>query len=238
MADNLFGDYIRQRREDAWLTRTELAKKANLSVSLIEKIELGTRPPTLHTLQILFDELEIAPMYRRHILALSLPGLFGTSTDSEAADPTLADRADLETLPGPASLYTLPTFTILAANTTHRRTFPGLQIGMSFVEWMFRHPAAREVMVEWRDEAHNLLHSVRMLSPNFTTEPGTEELVRNCQDAPEWEELWHSRPPTGSDRKQVAIRDLAANRVQSMQVRVYAPEFPGRRWWLCRLVRP
>ncbi|MEC3955793.1 helix-turn-helix domain-containing protein [Nocardia sp. CDC153] len=237
MADNLFGDYIRQRREDAWLTRTELAKKANLSVSLIEKIELGTRPPTLHSLQILFDHLDVAPMYRRHILAVSLPDLFGTDPRRSASAPGPDDLADLETLTGPASLYALPTFTILAANAAHRRTFPGLPPGISFVEWMFRHPAAREVMVEWRTAARNLVHSLRMLSPNPATDPGTAELVRKCQNAPEWDELWHSRPPTGESLRHIAIRDMTTHHVQTMGVRIYAPEYPSRAWWLCRLTR-
>lgn len=164
MADNLFGDYIRQRREDAWLTRTELAKKANLSVSLIEKIELGTRPPTLHSLQILFDHLDVAPMFRRHILDLSLPGLFGPPPTAPSA-PDADDLADLAVLDHPASFYTLPALTIAAANAAHRRTFPGLVPGTSFLEWIFLEPIAREVIVEWRKEARRCIHTVRQLSP-------------------------------------------------------------------------
>ncbi|GAB0103401.1 hypothetical protein JMUB6875_23740 [Nocardia sp. JMUB6875] len=233
MADNLFGDYIRQRREDAWLTRTELAKKANLSVSLIEKIELGTRPPTLHSLQILFDQLDVSPMHRRHILDLGLPGLFGPPPT--AATPGTDDLADLAALTDPASFYTLPIFTIVAANAAHQRAFPGLGPGMSFVEWLFLEPLAREVLVEWRKEASRCLHSIRQLAPNIATDTPVSNLVRRCRTAVEWDELWNSKPLYNFD-DHILVHDLTDRKIRSLRIRIYSPEYPQRAWWLCRLI--
>ncbi|APA94847.1 helix-turn-helix domain-containing protein [Nocardia seriolae] len=234
MADNLFGDYIRQRREDAWLTRTELAKKANLSVSLIEKIELGTRPPTLHSLQILFDHLDVAPMFRRHILDLSLPGLFGPPPTAPSA-PDADDLADLAVLDHPASFYTLPALTIAAANAAHRRTFPGLVPGTSFLEWIFLEPIAREVIVEWRKEARRCIHTVRQLSPGLAKDQGLGTTIRACSEATEWEELWNSKPRSDFD-SDLLVRDPIDRQVRSLRVRLYSPEYPQRAWWLRRLV--
>ncbi|GAB2525571.1 helix-turn-helix domain-containing protein [Nocardia heshunensis] len=236
MTGNLFGDYIRQRREDAWLTRTDLAKRANLSVSLIEKIELGARPPTLHALQILFDELDVAPMYRRHILEHSLPELYGTPTTPRPRLPDTHDLADLETLIGPACLYTLPTFTILAANAAHRHSFPGLHPGMSFIEWMFLTPAARDIMVDWHNEASRLIHSLRMLTPNLTTNPTTAAIIENCSRTTEWNDLWPGRPHHTPGDARLALRDLHRRRTRTVQIRLYSPEYPNRHWWLCRLI--
>ncbi|AYF76571.1 XRE family transcriptional regulator [Nocardia yunnanensis] len=233
MADNLFGEYIRQRREDAWLTRTELARKANLSVSLIEKIELGTRPPTLHSLQILFDQLDVSPMYRKHILDLGLPGLFGSPPATAA--PGADDLADLAALADPASFYTLPLFTIVAANAAHQRTFPGLGPGMSFVEWLFVEPLARKVIVEWRKEAHRCLHSIRQLAPNIATDTQVSGLVRRCHTAAEWDELWNSKPRNDFDGR-IFVRDLNSRQTKRLRVRIYSPEYPQRAWWFCRLI--
>ncbi|MFD6352985.1 helix-turn-helix domain-containing protein [Nocardia tengchongensis] len=235
MADNLFGDYIRQRRQDAWLTRTELAKKANLSVSLIEKIELGTRQPTLHALQILFDTLDVAPMYRRHILDLSLPGLLGPPPPTTTPEPKADDLAALSGIETPACFYTLPTFTIVAANSAHQQMFPGLRPGASFPEWLFLNPAARDVIVDWRQEARRCLHSIRQLSPNAATDTRISALVTICGQAPEWDELWNSKPMRNTGAG-LAIRDPVSRRTRHFRVGTYSPEYPQRAWWLCQLI--
>ncbi|MFC9994592.1 helix-turn-helix domain-containing protein [Nocardia sp. NPDC127526] len=236
MADNRFGEYIRRRREDAHLTRAELAKRASVSVSLIEKIELGTRPTTLPTLQVLFDQLDVPPMYRKYILGLSLPGVFGLSNTDHLV-PTEDDLADLNSLPHPASLYALPTFTIVAANAAHQRVFPGSSPGTNFVEWMFLNPAARTVIVGWRQEAQRLLHSVRMLTPNIATDVQIAAAVRRCQEAPEWDELWNSpQPHRTSENIHILVRSPGSHRTEELSVRIYSPEFPNRPWWMCRLI--
>ncbi|MFD7846770.1 helix-turn-helix domain-containing protein [Nocardia sp. NPDC059764] len=235
MADNLFGDYIRQRRQAAWLTRTDLAKQANLSVSLIEKIELGTRQPTLHALQILFDTLDVAPMYRRHILDLSLPGLLGPPPPATPPKPGPDDLAALSAIETPASFYTLPTFTIIAANPAHQQLFPGLLPGVSFPEWLFLNPAARNVIVDWREEARRCLHSIRQLSPNAATEKRLSSILASCSQAPEWDDLWPDK-----DRRafnpHLSVRSATTQQTHELRVHTYSPEYPHRTWWLCHLV--
>ncbi|MFF0631517.1 helix-turn-helix domain-containing protein [Nocardia sp. NPDC004151] len=235
MADNLFGDYIRQRRQAAWLTRTDLAKKANLSVSLIEKIELGTRQPTLHALQILFDTLDVAPMYRRHILDLSLPGLLGPRPPTTTQEPKADDLAALSGIETPACFYTLPTLTIVAANSAHQQLFPGLVPGMSFPEWLFLHPAARDVIVDWRQEARRCLHGIRQLSPNAATDARVSAMVTTCGQAPEWDELWHTTS-TGKFDPHIVVRDRGSRQIRELRMHAYSPEYPHRTWWLCHLV--
>ncbi|MFF0608492.1 helix-turn-helix domain-containing protein [Nocardia tengchongensis] len=235
MADNLFGDYIRQRREDAWLTRTELARKANLSVSLIEKIELGTRQPTLHALQILFDHLDVAPMYRRHILDLSLPGLLGPPPPTTPVEPDADDLAELASIAAPASFYTLPTLTIVAANRSHQQTFPGLTAGTSFPEWLFLNPAAREVIVDWRQVAQRCLHNVRQFSPNITKDERVSAMVTKCSQSPDWDELWNSKRPRNFS-SHLLVRNPSGHKIHELRVHTYSPEYLQRPWWLCHLV--
>ncbi|MEU1206469.1 helix-turn-helix domain-containing protein [Nocardia sp. NPDC005825] len=235
MADNPFGDYIRQRRLDAWLTRTELAKKANLSVSLIEKIELGTRQPTLHALQILFDTLDVAPMYRRYILDQSLPGLLGPPTLVTPSHQNEEDFAELAAFNTPASFYTLPTFAIVAANTAHHQAFPGLLPGTSFPEWLFLNPIAREVIVNWHQEAQRCLHSIRQLSPNITKDRRLSAMAAKCSQASEWDELWNSKHSTPF-APSILVRNPSNHQIRELRVRTYSPECPQRAWWICHLV--
>ncbi|MFJ4656147.1 helix-turn-helix domain-containing protein [Nocardia sp. NPDC088792] len=237
MADNYFGEYIRQRRQDALLTRTELAHLANISVSLLEKIELGTRPTTLPTLQALLDQLGVPSMQRKYILDSSLAGVYGTSPNT-SANPTAIDLADLESLPHPAGFYLLPTFTIAAANTAHRTTFPGLDSGTNLVEWMLLNPVARKILPEWDKEIHRLVHSIRMLTPHIDSDEQVAKALQPCRQAPEWDDLWHNTPPTRSaDGTRILVRDIVAQQTRPMDVRIYSPEIPNRRWWLCRLIQ-
>ncbi|WP_280358139.1 helix-turn-helix domain-containing protein [Nocardia otitidiscaviarum] len=237
MVNNMFGEYLRQRRLDAGLSRAQLAARANVSVSLIEKIEAGTRTTTLNTLQVLFDELTVPPIYRRHILGLVLPSVFGRVPHPESAGPAPSDLADLASLDHPASFYLMPTFTIVAANTAYQRTFPGMRAGGNFVEWMFLDPNARTVMVEWHREAHRLQHGLRMFTSVITPDRSVEEIIERCRVAPEWEELWNSGlPEPDSPEESLHIRDVRSRRVSRMAVRLYTPELPARPWWLFRLI--
>ncbi|WP_433669701.1 helix-turn-helix domain-containing protein [Nocardia sp. CA-136227] len=235
MADNLFGDYIRQRRQAAWLTRTDLAKKANLSVSLIEKIELGTRQPTLHALQILFDTLDVAPMYRRHILDRSLPGLLGPPPPATSPEPGPDDLVALAGIETPACFYTLPTFTIVAANSAHQHLFPGLVPSVSFPEWLFLNPTARDVIVDWDQEARRCLHSIHQLSPNVAKDPRLSAMATACSQAPEWDELWNSQSPK-TFTPHLLVRTPTSQQIR-LHIHTYSPEYPQRTWWLCHLVR-
>ncbi|MCU1642742.1 MAG: hypothetical protein JWN03_3017 [Nocardia sp.] len=238
MSNNPFGDYIRQRRLDAHLTRTELAKRANISASLIEKVELGTRPTTVNTMQVLLKQLDVPPLYRKHILSLSFPGLlYDPHAGTEPCEPTHADRADLQSIAGPACFYGLPAFTIVAANAEHEQTFPGLRAGSSFVEWMFLNPAAHDVMVEWHKEARRVIHVLRMLSPNVGADQESVSVIRKCQQTPEWDDMWNSGPSVaGPDNDYIRIRNRPDRRIHEMSIRIYSPEYPHRPWWHCRLV--
>lgn len=231
----MFGEFLRQRRLDAGLTRKQLAERASVSTSLIEKVELGTRSTTVHTLQALLDQLDVPPVYRRHILELSLPEAFGRDPRSVTV-PTAHDLADLASIDHPASFYRMPTYTIVSVNAAYQRTFPGIDAGGNFVEWMFLEPIARTVVVEWRQEALRLVHALRMFSPITVSDPGIERVIANCRKSQEWEELWNDNSSEPAGGEHLLVRDWTNGQVQRLGVRLYNPEFPSRPWWLLRLV--
>ncbi|MFI1915925.1 helix-turn-helix domain-containing protein [Nocardia sp. NPDC020380] len=234
MTDNPFGDFIRQRRRDLGLTHAELARRANFSVSLIEKIEAGTRPPTFDTIQVLFDRLDVPQMFRKHILGLSVPGIYGAGAPGQ---PSAADLTDLDSLHHPASFYVVPTFTVVAANAAFRHTFPGGGPGTSFVEWMFLNPDARTVVVDWQPEAQRLIQCLRMFAPAPAANRELRELIGRCQQSADWDGLWNNAfPITAPDTGRIQLRGIGNGRTRSMGIRLYSPEYPARPWWMCRLL--
>ncbi|MEV6059157.1 helix-turn-helix transcriptional regulator [Nocardia asteroides] len=64
--------YLRERRESAGLTRAALSASAGISPGLIQKIEQGTRTPTLEALTALFDALTVPEVMRDHLISLSI----------------------------------------------------------------------------------------------------------------------------------------------------------------------
>ncbi|QLY30848.1 helix-turn-helix domain-containing protein [Nocardia huaxiensis] len=234
MVNNRFGEYLRQRRRDAGLTRKQLAEQANVSASLIEKIELGTRSTTAHTMLALLDRLDVPPLYRRHILGTTLPSVYDAA---EHAKPSSADLADLASLPHPAGFYRMPTYGIVAVNAAYRRAFPGAEAGVNFVEWMFLDPNARTVFVEWRSEAHRIVRSLRLLTLTSTFDDDLARIIENCSGAMEWNEIWNDiLQPEPAREEYLDLRDTSTALVRRMGIRLYNPEFPSRPWWLLRLV--
>lgn len=237
LSGNPFGEYLRQRREDAELTREQLADRANVSASLIEKIERGSRPATLGTLRVLFDELDVPALHRRHILARALPDVLGRRTPSMPPHPTSSDLADLDSLEHPAGFFLVPTFTLVAVNRPYLRLFPGIQHSPSLIEWMFLDPQARTALPEWSSEAHRLVYGLRMLEPDAAHSDRTARIIGSCGTAPEWGPMWASEVPTEIlFRQHVLVRDPAGDRIHRLNARLYNPEFPDRPWWLYRLI--
>ncbi|MFF2553434.1 helix-turn-helix domain-containing protein [Nocardia sp. NPDC058058] len=236
MSGNPFGAYIRLQRTATGLTREQLAARVNISVSLIEKIELGSRPTTLNTLKTLFDGLDVPPLHRRHILNLSLPGVLSHPADT-IPDPTPEDLADLASLPHPAGFLLIPRFTLVAVNEAYRTTFPGITNGTNLIEWLLLDPSARSTVLNWHQEAHRLIQGLRILTPDITLDPDLTELIQKCRTAPEWHHLWTTTlPPATLFRDHITIRDPTNHEVRHLNPRLYSPEFPDRPWWLHRLI--
>ncbi|MFB7720751.1 helix-turn-helix domain-containing protein [Nocardia sp. NPDC056100] len=234
MSGNPFGAYIRLQRTASGLTREQLAARVNISVSLIEKIELGSRPTTLNTLKTLFDGLDVPPLHRRHILNLSLPGVLNHPADT-IPEPTPDDLADLASLPHPAGFLLIPRFTLVAVNEAYRTLFPGITNGTNLIEWLLLDPTARSTVVDWHGEAHRLIYGLRILTP--TPDSHTTELITRCRQSPEWDHLWTTAlPPQSLFHDRITIHDPSNNQVHQLNARLYSPEFPDRPWWLHRLI--
>lgn len=226
--------YLRERRESSGLTRAALSEAAGISPALIQKIEQGTRVPTLEALTALFDALDVPDVFRNHLVALSLSHRYDEPAPTQLNDLPAADLVLLHSLPHPASVQVYPTFDVLAVNAAWERFFPGLVPGTTLLEWMLLDPISRTVVIEWAKQIHLSVYGFRVMSPGVVPQQRIDELVAACSAAPEWEHLWTTEPqqPHDIDSPVLTLRDPGTGAPTSMSMLNFEFAHPRREWSL------
>ncbi|MFC4125574.1 helix-turn-helix domain-containing protein [Nocardia rhizosphaerae] len=222
--------YLRERRESAGMTRAALSAAAGISPGLIQKIEQGTRAPTLEALTALFDALTVPEVMRDHLISLAI-----SSRYDPGAGPLVrpADRVLLDGITHPASLQMHPTFDVVATNAAWRSLFPGLDTGMSMLEWMLLDPRARIALIDWEQQVHMCVYGFRIMGPGLATEQRIDEIVDTCARAPEWAKFWTTDPaaPTTIDDPVMHFRDPRTGATTAMTVHSLGAALIPRRAW-------
>ncbi|MFE6919571.1 helix-turn-helix domain-containing protein [Nocardia sp. NPDC057663] len=226
--------YLRERRESAGLTRAALSAAAGISPALIQKIEQGTRTPTLEALTSLFDALEVPDLFRDHLVSLSLADRYDSPPPDIAGDVPAADLVLLNAMPYPASLQIYSTFDIVAANAAWERFFPGLVAGTTLLEWMLLDPRSRTAMLDWKTQVHLCVYGFRVMSPGVAPQRRIDELVAACSQAAEWTEFWTTEPhaPTHLDRPVQRFRHPDTGAPITMIMHALDYTIPRREWSL------
>ncbi|MEV0079559.1 helix-turn-helix domain-containing protein [Nocardia neocaledoniensis] len=229
--------YLRERRESLGLTRTALSAVAGVSPGLIQKIEQGTRPPTLEALLALCAALQIPEPFRDHLVSLSLADRFDKPAPLALPVPA-TDQLLLDSFAHPASLQSFPTFDVHAVNHAWTRQFPGLVPGTTLLEWMLLDPVARTVVVEWERQIHASVYSFRVIGPGLVPKARIEELVASCSRAPEWDRLWTTEPPPphGIDNPELLVRHVDTGEPTALALHNLDFGLPRRPWALVLMV--
>jgi transcriptional regulator with XRE-family HTH domain len=226
--------YLRERRESAGLTRAALSAAAGISPGLIQKIEQGTRTPTIEALNAMFDVLEVPALFRDHLVSLSLADRYDSAPPDPADQVPITDLVLLNAIPYPASLQVYSTFDIVAANAAWERIFPGLTAGTTLLEWMLLDPRAREAMLDWHTQVHLCVYGFRVMSPGVVPQARIDQLVGACSQAPEWAEFWTTEPhaPTHLDRPVQRFKDPETGQPITMIMHALEYTIPRREWSL------
>lgn len=221
--------YLRERRESSGLTRAALGERAGVSPALIQKIEQGTRTPTLEALTALTDALDVPEMFRDHLVALTVAQRY----DSTPSLVRPADQVLIDGITHPASLQLHPVFEVLATNAAWRLLFPGLEAGVSMLEWMLLDPRAKVALVDWEHQVHLCVYGFRVMGPGLTSRARITEIVDTCSRAPEWEKFWTTEPATthGPDGPMVHLRDPHTGATVPMAVHSLGAALVPRRDW-------
>ncbi|MFD3702783.1 helix-turn-helix domain-containing protein [Nocardia sp. NPDC058658] len=221
--------YLRERRESSGLTRAALGERAGISPALIQKIEQGTRTPTLEALTALTAALDVPEIFRDHLISLSVAHRY----DSTPSMVRPADQVLIDAITHPASLQLHPVFEVLATNAAWRLLFPGLEAGVSMLEWMLLDPRAKTALVDWEQQVHLCVYSFRVMGPGLATQAQIAEIVETCSRAPEWSKLWTTEPSLthGPDGPVVHLRDPGTGATIPMTVHSLGASLVPRRDW-------
>ncbi|GAB3210400.1 helix-turn-helix domain-containing protein [Nocardia tengchongensis] len=182
-----FGEYIRQRRTTANLTRPQLAWLANLSVPYLTKIEGGANP-SRRVIESLTTALKLTPVDFEYALVLAE----GPLPRIEPDQPTAADLEYLDLLNPAIGAYITGLWDIVAVNAAHHEFFPEMVAGANYLEWLFFNPISRTVMVNWDNETRMAVSRFRMQLARAGEDERGAEILERCLVDPDFALLWHS----------------------------------------------
>ncbi|MGW4632274.1 helix-turn-helix domain-containing protein [Nocardia sp. NPDC004415] len=200
--------FLRERRESAGLTRAALGARAGISPALVQKIEQGTRTPTLEALTSLFEALDVPDLFREHLVSLSLSPRYDTPAPVVSPEVPAADLTLLANLTQPACLLVYPTSDVVATNPGWDRQFPGMVAGTTLLEWMLLDPVAPTVVLDWERQIHLFVYSFRVTAPGVVPQARIDAIVDACSRAAVWERLWTTVPdtPGNADAPELLLR--------------------------------
>jgi transcriptional regulator with XRE-family HTH domain len=208
-----------ERRRTQGLRREEVAALANISTTYYTFLEQGRDvQPSRQVIDALARALRLNPTEHAHLRALGDAEPWSTdmtadlTTGPSEADGAEAVSAELDALvrrldPYP-TIVTGRRWDVLAANRGARALYtdwPALPAGArNKVWWTFTDPTAREVYVDWEQEAFDLLARFRVTSARHHGDPGFTELIERLHEAsPEVRAWWkrHAVHPLGDGAK-------------------------------------
>jgi transcriptional regulator with XRE-family HTH domain len=188
------------RRRTAGLRREEVALLANVSTTYYTFLEQGRQVrPSAQVLDALAAALQMSAAERRYLLVLAhggddaaRGGVAVTAPPPEQIDQGVADLVQrLDPFP---TLVKGRRWDVLAANAAARELFTDWEAlpvrERNLVRWMFTTDRAREVYLEWEQEARAMLGRFRLAAARYRDDPDftalIAELQRDSQHVRDW----------------------------------------------------
>ncbi|OBA56087.1 hypothetical protein A5780_24430 [Nocardia sp. 852002-20019_SCH5090214] len=193
--------WLDQLRQERGWSREIAAARARISTAYLFKIEHGLSVPTIDTLAKIVRGYELDPAQRRHTYDLWNPPLRLPADDElrhQIATPEV--NAHLAHLDSARIIcaYTTPLSTVLTASDRLYDALPGLrQAGNNIALWFFQ-PAARELVVDWDDEAPHVVAALRAAIGPYRLSHHALALLRTLAANPRFAALWTTHPATVS----------------------------------------
>jgi transcriptional regulator with XRE-family HTH domain len=187
-------------RRTAGLRREEVALLANVSTTYYTFLEQGRQVrPSAQVLDALAAALQMSAAERRYLLVLAhggddaaRGGVAVTAPPPEQIDQGVADLVQrLDPFP---TLVKGRRWDVLAANAAARELFTDWEAlpvqERNLVRWMFTTDRAREVYLEWEQEARAMLGRFRLAAARYRDDPDftalIAELQRDSQHVRDW----------------------------------------------------
>ena len=217
-----------RRRRTPGLRREEVAQLASISVTYYALLEQGrARHPSPQVIDALATALGLVPSERGYLQALAA-GASGTAPAPAARETLAPGVAELVARLDPHPTYvTGRRWDVLCSNRAARALWtdwPALpERDRNLLLWMFAAPQAREVFVEWEEEAAAQLGRFRTAATSHLTDPGFAELIdRLLATGPEARAFWkrHDIVPLGGGRKRLRHPELGEMTLHHMVLQV------------------
>lgn len=181
-------------RRTSGLRREEVARLAGVSVGYYVRLEQGHAPnPSASVLGALARALRLSPHERGHLFALA--GQHRSEPEPEGLTP--ASHRMLELLAPPTAAYVIDRHSdVLAWNTGAAALFGHLggRDRPNNVRYVFTHPEAKELFVDWPAIAADSVAHLRAATGHRPDDAQLAELVAQLSDAsPEFRRLWAAR---------------------------------------------
>jgi transcriptional regulator with XRE-family HTH domain len=247
------------RRRTAGLRREEVALLANLSTTYYTFLEQG-RPvrPSAQVLDALASALRMSAAEQRYLEVLAYGGDDAAGSGVPPTEP--AERIDRGVVDLVQRLDPFPTMVkgrrwdVLSANSAARELFDdweSLPDGeRNLVRWMFTTERAREVYVDWEQEARAMLGRFRLAAARHRHDGDFAVLIAELQRDSEHVRAWwprHDVIAIGSGSKKLrhprlgpvdyshVVLQVADNPDQTLVT--YSPTAPDQRADLTRVAR-
>lgn len=186
-----------RRRRTKGLRREEVALLAGVSVTWYTWLEQG-RPinASVDVLEALARTLRLDEAERQHLLTLATPTPAASQGAVALPDDVPDSLVRLITAMEPAPAYVLgQRWEFLAWNRPQSRLYPmidHLTDDERNLLWVvFAEPTARELIVDWADQAHRILAEFRAGTAGLRADPKVNTLVERLTTAsPEFAEWW------------------------------------------------
>jgi transcriptional regulator with XRE-family HTH domain len=188
------------RRRTAGLRREEVALLANVSTTYYTFLEQGRQVrPSSQVLDALAAALQMSAAERRYLLVLARGG-DDAAGDGVAVTAALPEQVDQGVADLVQRLDPFPTLVkgrrwdVLAANAAARELFSDWEAlpvqERNLVRWMFTTDRAREVYLEWEQEARAMLGRFRLAAARYRDDPDftalIAELLRDSRHVRDW----------------------------------------------------
>lgn len=233
----LYGTLMQEIRESKGIaTRDELAEMLGVSVSAVEKIELGHREPTREWLAHWFNVLDPLWFDRKKLIHLLFGELYPVRMPPWPMKFTEADERFFGLFGHLVCVQAEPLYDLYWASKQFSMAFPGLETPSpdadrptNIIEWTLLHPAAREVLpYTWRERAHVMLTGLRRIAPGLVPQARIDAVVESLKRSPEFEWMWNTEPDTETEilNQVVPVRDLHAGEIRRYEQRPLVQNFP------------
>ncbi|WP_305788238.1 helix-turn-helix transcriptional regulator [Symbioplanes lichenis] len=177
------------RRRTPGLRREELALLAGISATWLTYLEQGRGVrPSAQVLDALARALRLTAAEQEHLRRLAA----GSAAPEDPGEQAAPEVAGVPALFGDHPAYvTGICYDLLAINDAALELFRSVEPGGNVVRWMFTEPTAREVLVDWEQEARGILARLRAIAGRHQGHPRVTALVAELTAAsPEVREWW------------------------------------------------